>query len=146
MANNKKKLDSAGLRKLERHANADYWESTDCLRAIYTDAVEGDDLDLSAERARLAKEQADRVSMENAVKRKELVPVAVMTVALARVSAQVAARLDGVPGRLKIRMRHWQQADFDAIEEEITTARNLAAAVTVEAEDLGSSDDTDSDS
>lgn len=134
-----------GIRKLERVGNADYWESTDCLRAIYADAADGEDLDLSAERARLAKEQADRVSMENAVTRRELIPVSVLTVALARVSAQVAARLDGVPGRLRIRMRDWEQSDFDAIEEEIAAARNLAATVNIEAEDLGSGDDTDSD-
>jgi phage terminase Nu1 subunit (DNA packaging protein) len=83
--------------------------------------------------------------MENAVTRRELIPVSVLTVALARVSSQVAARLDGVPGRLRIRMRDWEQSDFDVIEEEIAAARNLAASVTIEASDLGSGDDTDSD-
>lgn len=141
----KKRLAEASIIPVGRESNANVYDSAAALRCLYADPERTDDLDLSSERARLAKEQADRAAMQNAQTRQELMPVAVMTVALARVSAQVAARLDGVPGRLRMRMRHWQPSDFDAIEEEIAAARNLAAQVTVEAEDFGTSDDQDSD-
>ncbi|KKW92469.1 hypothetical protein [Sphingobium chungbukense] len=67
-------------------------------------------LDLEAERARLAKEQADRVAMDNAERRKELAPRPDMIAAITGVIVMAVARLQQVgaqvaQGDVKLRKR-----------------------------------------
>lgn len=57
---------------------------------------DGDGLSLEVERARLASEQADRVGMENAERRKELASLPDMTSAFASILELVLARLNRV--------------------------------------------------
>lgn len=53
-----------------------------------------------SERERLAKEQADKVALENSVKRGELIYADQVADALSRLAADLAARHDALPGRV----------------------------------------------
>lgn len=98
------------------------------------------DLALAAERARLAREQADRVAMQNAQSRRELAPVALLERALANVARQVAGVLEALPVQLRRRSTALTQEDMTYIEEEIARARNLAALVELNVDDVDGSD------
>src|SRR5687768_16967081 len=63
-------------------------------------SADGEGLDLTAERARLAKEQADKLEMENAASRGELLPRAEVVSALQAVFARCRARLLSLPTKL----------------------------------------------
>jgi len=106
-------------------------------------------LDLVQERARLAREQADRVAMENAIERKELAPVAVIEQVLAAVGRQVAGILEAIPVQIKRRSDAISKQDLDFIEQEIVKARNLAAAIELNLEELdavaGADEESDQD-
>lgn len=73
-------------------------------------------LDLPAERARLAREQADHQSMKNALLRKELVPVSDVETAFTTVHSAVQQRLLGIPSVV---------APLVAIEEEARTCEAI---------------------
>lgn len=89
------------------------------------------DLDLASERARLAKEQADRISMQNAVTRKELAPAELIEEILTRTGAKAARLLDTIPGELKRRAPQLTADDISAIAGVIAKVRNLAAAISL---------------
>jgi hypothetical protein len=75
------------------------------MRIIYkrrSEAAAGRSDSLVEERARLAREQADRVAMENAAKRGDLAPVGVIEMMLAAIAAQAVASLEAVPGRGRV--------------------------------------------
>jgi phage terminase Nu1 subunit (DNA packaging protein) len=94
-------------------------------------ATEGD-LDLATERARLAKEQADKIGMQNAITRRELAPSYLLEEVLAAAGAKVAAILDAIPGAIRRRNQNLTAADIETIASEIAKARNIAAAITLE--------------
>lgn len=87
------------------------------------------DLQLAAERARLAREQADKVAMQNALQRREQAPVALLERALARVARQVAGILEALPVQLRRTTHNLTTEDLLTIEREIIKARNTAAAI-----------------
>jgi terminase small subunit / prophage DNA-packing protein len=89
-------------------------------------------LDLVNERARLAKEQADRLEMQNAVTRKEMAPVIIIEHVLARAGVKVSGILDAIPGMIRRRSKSVTSEDIDCIAEEIIRARNLAAAISLD--------------
>jgi terminase small subunit / prophage DNA-packing protein len=89
-------------------------------------------LDLVNERARLAKEQADRLEMQNAVTRKEMAPVIIIENVLARAGVKVAGILDAIPGMIRRRSKSVSSEDIDCIAEEIIRARNMAAAISLD--------------
>lgn len=83
------------------------WDIAACTRAYIAHLREqaagraGDgELDLVEERARLAKEQADRHEMENAVRRGELLERAHVDAAVIGAFARVRARLLAIPSKL----------------------------------------------
>lgn len=98
------------------------------------------DLDLAAERARLAKEQADKIAMQNEVSRRELAPVTLIEEVLAKVGRQIAGVLESIPVQLK-RRSSLSGDDLDYITAEIVKARNLAAAIKVEALEIEFADE-----
>lgn len=57
----------------------------------------GSDLDLNAERARLAKEQADKTALDNALRREELVSVHDVKGLWAKLASETRSRVLGVP-------------------------------------------------
>jgi phage terminase Nu1 subunit (DNA packaging protein) len=62
-----------------------------------SDAAEDEGLDLVQQRARLAKEQADRIASKNALDRGELVPVSAVTMAVVGLIELSKSRLAKVP-------------------------------------------------
>lgn len=89
------------------------------------------DLDLVSERARLAKVQADRIEMQNAVTRKELAPAELIEDILAHAGARAARLLDTIPGELRRRCPQLTAEDIGAIATTIIKVRNLAASISL---------------
>lgn len=89
------------------------------------------DLDLAGERARLAKEQADKVAMQNAVTRNELAPVYLIEEVLAKAGARAAKILDTLLGTIRRREPSLSADTLSAIARDIAKVRNLAAAVSL---------------
>ena len=105
-------------------------------------AAQGD-LDLAGERARLAKEQADRVAMQNAVQRGELAPVAALESVLSATGARVGRLLDALPGQIARRAPDLPADALTLIERDIASCRNLAAEMRLA--DLSDADDAPDD-
>lgn len=89
---------------------------------------------LVVERARLAREQADRIAMENAEKRGELAPRALLEQAATRFVRQIVKVLEGVPVQLK-RKAGLKKREMDIVRGEIDRIRALAADVDLDAEE-----------
>lgn len=111
-------------------------------------AAEGG-LDLATERARVAKEQADKLAMQNAVTRKELAPTYLLEDLLAKAGARVGAILETIPGMVKRRMPGLGAVDVAAIKAEVDKARNMVAHLSLsdieQTEDDTGADDDDID-
>lgn len=104
------------------------------------------DLDLVTERARLAKEQADKIAMANAVMRKEYAPVVVLSQVLADAGRQIASILETIPVNLKRRSKGLTSQDLEYLQQEIVSARNIAANINLNLDELlGPDGDTESD-
>lgn len=101
----------------------------------------GGDLDLVSERARLAKAQADRIEMQNAVTRKELAPTELIEDILAHAGARAARLLDTIPGELRRRCPQLTTEDLGAIATTIIKVRNIAATISLAS--LQEDEDTD---
>lgn len=102
------------------------------------------DLDLATERARLAKEQADRVAMQNAVTRSELAPVSLIEEVLTKAAARVAGIFDAIPGYVRRRVPNLTAGDVELIAAEVAKARNIVAAMSLadlDEDSIPSSDD-----
>ena len=93
-------------------------------------AGRGADGELARERARLAREQADRVAMDNAVNRRELAPVSVLELVLAKMAGDVGSLLQGLVPRVRRRV-DLPGEELRILYEEVTKARNRAAAMTL---------------
>lgn len=113
------------------------YPSAEALALIYgVDLEQSDKLDLTEERARLAKEQADAQELKNAVTRLEQAPVFMLTTALSRAAAQAAAILDSAKLNIKRKHPEFKGAVLDSIELEITKARNRIAEAELDFDDL----------
>lgn len=101
------------------------------LREVAAGRAASGELDLASERARLAKEQADKVAMQNAERRGELAPVSAMEMVLAAVGSKVGKILDTIPGLVRRRVPGAGSDVIEAIESDIAKCRNMAAAMTL---------------
>lgn len=101
------------------------------------------DLDLATERARLAKEQADKVAMQNAVTRGDLAPVVLIEDVLTRAAARVAGIFDAIPGMVRRRVPKLSTDELDLIAGEIAKARNVVAAMSLADLDQAEAEDGD---
>ncbi len=95
--------------------------------------------ELAAERARLARAQAEKFEMANAVTRAELAPKRLLSDVLARTLARVARLLDTIPGELRRRNPALSADDIEAVRRTLAKTRNIAAATTID--DLFRTDD-----
>ncbi|WP_244316758.1 terminase small subunit [Pannonibacter tanglangensis] len=77
---------------------------------------------LTAERARLAKEQADHAALKNAALRRELVPASEVAATWGGIVRQVRSRLLAVPARVRQGLAHLTARDVDVIDAEIRRA------------------------
>lgn len=87
--------------------------------------------ELAVERARLAREQADKIAMQNAVTRGELAPVALIEEVLTKAASKVAGVLDAIPGMIRRRVPLLTADDIDLIAGEVAKARNTVAAMSL---------------
>lgn len=126
-------------------ASADEWLLAYCdhLRSVAAGRGGEASLELAAERARLAKEQADKIAMQNAVTRGELAPAYLLEEVLARVGAKAGRILETIPGLVRRRQPLLTADDIAAVAEVVAKARNLVAKMNladVDAEGQGESD------
>ena len=120
-------------------ASADEWLLAYCdhLRGIAAGRGGEASLELSAERARLAKEQADKIAMQNAVTRGELAPAYLLEQVLARVGAKAGRLLETIPGMMRRRHPQMTMEDIAAVAEVVAKARNLVAKISLADVDEG---------
>lgn len=117
---------------------------TSHLREMAAGRAATGDLDLAGERARLAKAQADRVEMQNAVTRGELAPVALLEEVLVATASKVAGVFDAIPGMVRRRVPQLTADDIDLIAGEIAKARNAVASMSLaDINDAAPADDTE---
>ena len=89
------------------------------------------DLDLATERARLAKEQADKVAMQNAVTRGDLAPVVMIEEVLTKTAARIAGIFDAIPGLVRRRVPSLRAEEIELISAEIARIRNVVAGMSL---------------
>lgn len=77
---------------------------------------------LTAERARLAREQADAAAIKNASARGELVPAAQVAATWRGILTGVRARFLAVPSRVRTALPHLSRTEVDVIEREVRDA------------------------
>lgn len=90
------------------------------------------DLDLAAERARLAKEQADRIALQNERTRRESAPTLVIHEVLARTAAKINVVFEGLPGSLRRRFPELSAETIDYVSREIARVRNIVAEMPID--------------
>jgi phage terminase Nu1 subunit (DNA packaging protein) len=91
------------------------------------DSQEPEFLNYDQQKARQAKETADKYQLENAVKRNELVKVEDITSAVAKVAQEVRSIIDSIPLRIKKAYPHLGAAEIEGIRKELVKALNAAA-------------------
>lgn len=91
-----------------------------------------DGLDLATERAGLAKEQRERIAMQNAVTRGELAPVVLIEEVLSRAGSRIAGILEAIPGAVKRRVPGLSADEIKSIASEIARVRNIVAGMSLE--------------
>ncbi len=116
------------------------------LRQVAAGRVAVGDIELVTERARLAREQADRVAMLNAERRNELVALKWVSAVLAKHSRQMASIFDAIVPQLRRLNSNLTALDLEFVEKEVTKARNLAAEIDVTEADLRDECGGDTDS
>lgn len=102
------------------------------LREVAAGRQAGEGYDLATERARLAREQADKIAMQNAQTRRELAPAYLIEEVLAKAGAKVAGILEAIPGQVRRRLPSLPASEIDAIEAEVVKARNIAASISLD--------------
>lgn len=112
-------------------ASADEWLLAYCdhLREMAAGRGGESGAELVAERARLAREQADKIAMQNAVTRGELAPAYVLEEVLSRAGARAARLLETIPGTLRRRLPQLSGDDIAVVTGIVAKARNLAASL-----------------
>ncbi len=126
-------------------ARADEWLLAYCDHLREVAAGRGGEAgkELTAERARLAREQADRLAMQNAVTRGELAPAHLLEQVLAKAGARAGRILETIPGMLRRRLPQLTADDVGEVSRVVAKARNVAATMRlsdIDAEDDGAED------
>lgn len=101
---------------------------------------------LTAERARLARAQAEKIEMQNAVSRKELAPVALLEQVLATTGTKAQRILATIKGEVRRRYPQIGAADLQAIDAIVGKALNSVATMSLSldvADDEASADSTE---
>jgi phage terminase Nu1 subunit (DNA packaging protein) len=114
----------------------------DHLREVAAGRGGSNALELAAERARLAREQADKIAMQNAVTRGELAPAYLLEQVLARAGARAGRLLETIPGLLRRRLPQLTADDIAAVAAVVAKARNIAGAMRLSDIDKDDDDDT----
>ena len=109
-------------------AAAGQWLREYCghMREIAAGRFAAGDIDLATERALLAREQREKIAMQNAVTRGELAPRALLTQVLAAVAPRVCGLLESIVPALR-RRSGYSAEDLDFVARTIADARNAIA-------------------
>ncbi len=130
--------------------SVDDWVLDYCthLREVAAARAAAGDLDLATERARLAKEQADRLRMANQERRRELAPAAMLEGILTRTGARVAMIFATLPDAIARRVPQLDPDSIEAARREVEKVRAIALGLSLasledptEATDDGEDDD-----
>ena len=85
----------------EKQGKSLVFSSDEALPLIYNNGeAESEVLDLTRERARLAKEQADRLELQNAESRKQLIPAELVTTTWQQIIFAARQKFLGMPSKL----------------------------------------------
>lgn len=125
-------------------APANEWLLAYCdhLREVAAGRGGSNALELAAERARLAKEQADKLAMANAVTRGELAPVNLLEQVIVRAGARMGRLLETIPGLLRRRQPNLTADDIADVARVVAKVRNIAATMRLADLDADDEDDT----
>jgi len=82
---------------------------------------------LTAERARLAREQADAAAIKNAAARGEMIPASKVTAEWRGILTGVRARVLAIPSRIRAKLPQMTRAEVEIIEREVRDALTEAA-------------------
>lgn len=91
--------------------------------------------DINKERARQAAETADKLAMENAVRRRELVPVTELRSAMTQAGTLIRARLETLPAQMKRRLPFLRAEDLSVVKQEITKLSDELASIQLNDQD-----------
>lgn len=91
--------------------------------------------ELTAERARLARAQAEKIEMQNAVSRKELAPVALLEQVLATTGTKAKRILATIKGELRRRFPSMLATDMQAVDTIIGKALGQIASMSLSVAD-----------
>lgn len=86
-------------------------------------------LELAAERAALAREQREKIAMQNAVTRRQLAPARLIEELLAQTAVRVARILDTIPGEIRRHLPSATAEDITAVIGIVAKARNVIAGI-----------------
>jgi phage terminase Nu1 subunit (DNA packaging protein) len=100
--------------------------------AQLTTGDDGTVLDLTAERARLARAQSEWTELRTAERRKDLAPIELITWTLSKVGAQIAATLEAIPLNCKRANPRLGANDVEIIKREIIKCQNAAARIEID--------------
>lgn len=92
------------------------------IRAMAAGRAGDEQAGLTAERARLAREQADAVALRNAIARGEMVPAADVEREWSSILRNVRSRMLAVPSRVAARVPTLTKADVALVEHEVAAA------------------------
>lgn len=79
---------------------------------------------LADQRARLAKEQADKQEMDNQERRRELIPAGVVMLVLSEIASRLNPVLDTIPARLSLACKGFTAEAKDIVQKELAAIRN----------------------
>ena len=132
----KKRLSDAGLKPVqeaEKRGLATLFDSAAALPILYGRGCDIDAglLDLSQERALLAREQSRRLQRENDIEERKVIPLDEMVDILQQISKQAVSILDALPLNIKRRVPALKGKDIEWLKKEIAKSRNLMAAIRV---------------
>ena len=96
------------------------------LREVAAGRLASGDINLATERALLAREQRDKIAMQNAVSRGELAPRALLTQVLAAAAPKMCGLLESIVPSLRKRSGYGAE-DLDFVARTIADARNAIA-------------------
>lgn len=92
------------------------------IRAMAAGRAGDEQAGLTAERARLAREQADGIALKNAITRREMLPAAEVEREWSGILRGVRSRMLAVPSRVAARIPTLTKADVALVEHEVAAA------------------------
>ena len=131
----KKRL--ASVKPVRKEGRSFLYDSAEVLPVLYeAEARPTNAANLTAERARLTKAQADRQEMQLATEREEVAPVVLLERALARGGTMIVAKLEAIPPMIRKRAPSLDALTLRAIERDLAELRNAISRLQLSESDL----------